>query len=366
MFYSVMKEKMKVYYREKCYFERLFNSLINMFSYSTELPFEFIYNLESYLISDGECAIMKEGNTLEVWHGSRVGALDTYGMGKDLLCITNNGKSVTIKDFANSDKVLYVRNNYTSTPDYEVFRYSNFLADIDKSIKHNVVNCRVSPIIEVEDVNEKKEVENALSNNESGKPTTIITRRKDPLAEDKTGANVLSYTDVQNIDKVQYLTTLHENIERWFYSMYGLATSGSTKMAQQSVDEVNNEENKARILPDVKMEMRAAMCKAITEKWGIDISVQFNDAWKVERNEEREEVEELDSKDSMDSPDSVDGTDLVETEGSAVVGGSLPDLADAVVVEALEEVKEQIDDIEAYMDNTTINKEEKDGEDNEG
>lgn len=340
--YKYKKERYKIMDRIRNHESRFYNSLINMFTYKgpKELPFEFFYNLEKYLIKEGEAAIIMPSEDLSSWyiaHADRIPdkELDDYGEGTGLLVTTDNGESETFLHFRNNKNVVYCRNNYTSEADAEAERYAAFLADIDKSILHNVLNCRVSPLINVTSKTQKKEIDVAIENSDNGKVRTV-SGFVDPLNGGNNIPTVINFNDVQNIDKVQYLTTLRENVERWFFSMYGLSTSGSTKMAQQSVDEVNAAENIARILPDVKLEMRQMFLAELKEKTGIEITVAFNDAWKKERSE-------------LTTPDSTGQmeTELTIQEGEANGaddGSTDPDSSmDPVGNEAIsEEVADQI------------------------
>lgn len=358
MFYNKIIEKLRKGYRHSCYYDRFKNSLINMFAYATDaqVPFEFFYNLESYLIKEGEAGVYMENGVLIATSAERVNGLDPYGKGKDLLCVTKNGKSKTFPNFLENNEVVYVRNNYSSMPDLEVDRYSTFLSEISKSLLHNVINCRVSPIIQASTTAEKAQIERALENNENGKVQTIVGHIN-PLGENEPENKVFSYTDPSNIDKVQYLTNLHENIERWFFSMYGLSTAGSTKMAQQSVDEVNMAENIARILPDVKMEMRRKMCDEIAEKFGITITVEFNDAWKVERADStlNEDTTQLDGEEALTDEDT-DGQEQTVEDSEGQEGA----VVDAVVEEVVEEIVEALED--AVSDEPAEDEEGKEGE----
>ena len=95
------------------------------------------------------------------------------------------------------------------------------------------------------------------------------------------GTKVHNLTDVKEIDKLQYLIKAYEDTLRIFYTKYGLADHGSSKMAQQTVDEVNGDTSSAFTLALNMLYYRRKMIDDVNEMFGTDIVVHFSPAWEL-------------------------------------------------------------------------------------
>ena len=259
-------------------------------AFSEEIDTRFI---ESYLLIFGECAIWRLDGKLIVSVCNRAGSPNVNGLGKDLICITGNGISKTFTDFESRNDVVYIRNNKFATPDLNIEPTASILSELYTSLRHNIINARYTPIVVAHDKIARAGIEQALKSNNGEEIQVVLSDN----IFDTEKEYVLNVTDVNAQDKIQYINHAHDDVLRQFYSIYGLDTCGTSKMAQQSADEINAGCNARMVLPLDRLKERQESAKKIFEIFGISCTVDFSEPWKREfyrtapQIEEREVVE---------------------------------------------------------------------------
>lgn len=310
-FYDSLKEKQKNLFNQTSYEFQLTNMLISMFEYeSGDIPKEY---LEFFLLSEGKCAIFELEGKLVVTSCEFIGNIDEYGIGKDLICTTLNGKQKTFSNWRINEKVVVIYNNDTYTPDMNVGKFSTSFAEIEKSLHHLVINSRYTNMIGARDEREKVVIENALSNNEVGKPNVILSIPS--MFEENEGVKVLQLTDTTQSDKLQYLSKYHEDLRRRLSNIYGMSTSGTEKIAQQSSKEIENGESICFIIPLNMLKQRKKGIEEVNKKFNTDFSVDFSYAWKKEyekwKSEPQEESQENVSRETLEKEESEENLDAL-------------------------------------------------------
>ena len=118
---------------------------------------------------------------------------------------------------------------------------------------------------------------------EKGKPIAIVTKQilKD-LGISTDGLEIEALTTPELADKIQYTARLREDVLRWHYTRYGQVVQGDTKLAQQSVDEVNGTVSSSLIIPLNMLKARRAMIDEINSKFGLEATVELSGAWRAE------------------------------------------------------------------------------------
>lgn len=274
-----MKEKFKQNASYHSHEDILTLQLSSMFEYDCEeLETEFI---ELYLILFGECAIWKLDGKLIVSYCTRAGKPDPNGLGSDLICTTGNGVSKTFQNFKDSDEVVYIKNNKYAVPDTEIDITASMFTEIDTSVRYNVKNSRLQPVILAKNALAKSAIEAAMRENAEGAYKVILTEEQF-LEGEGNSVEVVHFTDVKDQDKIQYLNKAYDDFLRRFYNHYGLDTCGAGKMAQQSVEEINSGCNSRLIIPLERLEERRKGMDACNTKFGVTYSVKFSEPWERE------------------------------------------------------------------------------------
>lgn len=281
-YFTNLKEKFKVEYRACEWESNLLSIIGSMFDY-TGVPESLRPEcIEAYLNMYGECAIWETREGLAVTHCTRAGSPNVNGLGKDLICTTGNGESVTFADFEKSDKVAYIKNTDYATPDYNYLPTADILSDIDKSIKHIIINSRYTPLAVGKDEKTVTAIKSALDSNNNGEAQVVLSNN---ILDGEQNAYVLNITDVTASDKIQYLYKAKDDTLRQFYQLYGMETCGASKMAQQTEAEINKGCNSHMILPNNRLKNRKAGIELVNKLFNTSISVDFSEAWKQEKGE---------------------------------------------------------------------------------
>lgn len=304
MYFSNLKEKRQKAYRIESYDEVFTNTLISMFTYRGESVPEEILEYQSFIdiysMLDGACAIWKltsdrcpnaQGDEMEgKWIITPVdfaGSPDAYGFGADAICAVKSGVVCKFKNWRENPDVAIIFNNSNYSPDMNIGRFSDMLAELEVSMKLNVLFARMYPMPVASSTKIQKAVETAIENMRNGKIATILdddTLSKyvadTTTAAANTGVQTVNLTEVEKSQYIQYLAKFRDDLMRWFYSLYGMNSQGSSKMAQQTVDEVNQDNNASMILPHDMLRMRMkSLENQVNKKFGWDMEVSFSECW---------------------------------------------------------------------------------------
>lgn len=207
--------------------------------------------------------------------------LDPYGEGSEIIAVTRNGFSVTLDRY--SDEVVLAFNNHTELGNPDTYTDALRLAEIDISIDHLIFWTRLFNIFKVADENTKRTIAEAFSNIEAGKPITVVSKKIfEDLGIGTEDVTSEMLTSPEFAEKIQYTARLREDVLRWHYTRYGQVVQGDTKLAQQSVDEVNGTVSSSLIIPLNMLKARRAMIDEINTKFGLEATVELSGAWRAE------------------------------------------------------------------------------------
>ena len=282
--YRELKEKTKIILSDTSYEETICNMLVSMFDYEN-LPFRKVL-IEMLLLTTGNCGLYMDDNELKCGWCTFTGNINSYGFGSDAVIYTFDNKSKSFNSWETSKECVVIFNNPLGTPDYNIEKFAKLLTDVDKSIENAVINTRNTKIYRAHDEKERNAIQNAIDQNQNGKPQAIIS--SNILSEFLDGENKSNYvvdlTDAGQTDKIQYLSNLHNDLLRRLYNIYGMMSQGSDKIAQQTVAEINNGSSAPFIIPTERLNERIMGVNKINANFGLDIKVDFSEVMKNEYN----------------------------------------------------------------------------------
>ena len=311
----------------------LLETHVSMFEYINLPKSVNKYFLELYLQTQG-CVVWLDapdnGGILAI-EGCTTDDLDAYGIGRNVIATTRNGKEYNLE--RDADCVVGY-NNLTMTGCMDIFTDAQTLADIQTSIDFLIFWTRLSPLVRVSDEKLKLKVIDAFKNIQRGIPVTIASKKvlADFGIPDDITIDMLTQPDFA--DKIQYTAKLYDDVLRWHMTRYGHATNGNSKMAQQTVDEVDSTVSQSMILP---LSMLAARKEMIDYE---EMSGEGN----IDGTPDDSAAPAEDSTDNdMDTPDTIDtnvseqaaGSEGDETDSVEEAAGVF---ADAIVEAAAEVV----------------------------
>ena len=228
------------------------------------------------------------------------------GLGSIAICSTLNGEVKEFKDWRNNPDVCVMFNNITKTNDLILEQTANTLSEIDTSIKLQLKHSRLYPIPVVRDAKEKKAFEDVLTKIDSGEQNAVISENilDDVFGKDGRGVYTVDMTRPEMADHIQYLTHAKDDVWRFWWQLYGMNSQGTSKMAQQSVEEVSNNDCASLIIPLERLKQRKLDTEILNKKFGWSVTVDFSEAWRARVEKAEEPIEETE----------VEETEVEETE----------------------------------------------------
>lgn len=382
MYFSLLKEKMQKAYRIESYDDVLTNTLISMFTYRGDNVPEEILEYQSfidiYAMLGGVAAIWKltpdkcpnsQNDAMEgkwvITPADFAGSPDTYGFGRDLICIIKSGCTYKFDNWRENPEVAIIFNNSNYSPDMNIGRFSDMFAELEVSIKLNILFARMYPMPIAASTKIQKAIETAIENMRNGKIATVLN--EDALSQyvmdSSTGAgaagiNTVNLTEVEKSQYIQYLAKFRDDLFRWFYSLYGMNSQGSSKMAQQTTDEVNQDNNASMIIPHDMLRMRQKCLEnQVNKKFGWGMEVSFSECWmsrlanmddefkktdgELEEGSNNEETETSTMEaGTEENTESIDGEN--ETSEGSEGADSTQEIEE--IKEIVEEIKEEVTD----------------------
>lgn len=276
--YAHMSAKHKKFFDGSAHWCNLYLSLVSMFEWSG-LPDTIRPELlESLLISQGTACIGRIGDGLYTGTGDYMG--DVVNFLPQKYQFTNVGIGHFEGALGVDCEVCW--NNSLHAPDAELLRYSAILTEIDVSERVNVLFTRFLRVPAVEDSTEQQQIVDAVKQIMDGKFTSVVKKRKNqnPLADPQTDSDrYLDLTDVDKIDRLQYLNQYRDHIIKRWYQMYGQGMQSTAKLAQQTTDELHGNDAVSMIIPTDRLRHRQDFCDRVNAMFDTSISVKFSDAY---------------------------------------------------------------------------------------
>ena len=295
--YDELKAGMKKRYTGLTYDDFLTNVVTSMIKLKNKekiSPNFDDYFIEEYCSYDGCCAIWNLDGEWVITRCAFSGDRDANGIGRDVICTTENAHTETFEDWRNNPNVVVIFNNNSKSPDFLITRTSNFLTEIDTSLRILIQNTRLSNLFKIRTPKEKKQLEEAILAIKDGAPAIVQldASLSDIIEGDESSVSVENLTDPSLSDKIQYLVKGYDDILRQFYSVYGMKESGGAKLAQQSTEEINDGSNICSIIPLSKLEARNEAIEKLRALTGVpDLEFVFSTAWQREEQKKSDDLE---------------------------------------------------------------------------
>lgn len=311
--YSRMKEKQQKYIKDLNFYDVLIQSILPMIDYKNFPESVNTKFLEKYRITEGAVALFRyEKATDDVMTDDIVCGSVSFGglpypngLGRIAIVRTDNGYVKQFDDWIDNSDVAIIFLNSNYSPDLNVGVFADLLSELITSIKCNILNSRYTNIPVVEDNKQKSAVDNALADIRNGKATSVLlnTGVSKELCEllgndGKKDFPTLNLTNVKDSDKIQYLCKAYDDVFRWFYSLYGMNTAGSSKLAQQTREEIMTDNISSLIIPEDMLNCAKEGIEMFNKKFGTSASADFSTLWK-RREEEKQTNEETQTADEQ-------------------------------------------------------------------
>lgn len=260
------------------------NKLITLFKWKSD-KIEIPYNMELLLRTNGSIGYATK---LKKWViGSWSGIVDDLNRFTMYVCKTLSTTPETYE--LNRDDVIVCGNNYTFTGDMETVEFmASMKEETDISIFYQLVNSRNIPMIAAQNDKIKKEIELAFQKMKAGVPVVVGTSLIDELTP-------LDITDKNAIEKMQYLNSFYDVLEKRNAQIFGIDVPLIDKRAQVNEKELDNFDDVSSLNFLAYYEPRLQFCEEM-KKAGIEIECVRNPIYSDEPTEEEIESEEAQEK----------------------------------------------------------------------
>ena len=262
------------------YFDELFRIDISMFEWVGVTECDPIW-ISKYLFLTGAVGAKRDSDKILIAPDpSRVGELDQYGDGTDMIGVLVNGWP-DISGKIGVDCVIGY-NNSDRSPDLDLIYYPKVLANIDSSLDVQIDLSKAAPIYGVGDEMTKRTLQEVIRKIRDGEPQVILDDQiLQKLSKTQSGPGIYSVhlTDPDIIRNAQYLTELWDVMLRRFCNFRGVDTRKTTKHAQVSTAEATGMDAVSWILPMDMLRARERFCEDANRVLGTNWSVKFAEPW---------------------------------------------------------------------------------------
>lgn len=215
--------------------------------------------------------------------GSPTGMYDKLGDIQSFVCRTLDNTDMQGYTLRNHTEVIMCGN----TPLYRSFDaertyYSNLKNETDISIRSQLLLSRISKAIVAENDNKAKQIRETFKDIEEGKILVLTTSLLEEL-------NVLELTDPDDIEKMQYLSSFYQTIEKREANDFGIDLELIDKRAQVTSNEIKQYDDVTTLEYLIMFECRQRFVEEMKEN-GFDIEIIRNPIFFDEPT--KEDVEE--------------------------------------------------------------------------
>lgn len=247
---------------KETYKARALEKAISLFTWKSD-DIELPLNPEFYLTEMGALGFRLK--TKEWIKGTWTGLLDKRG---DFVEFVGTDLSSTPETYhlKNHDEVVVCGNTplyrpYTVERDY----FAEMKAETDTSIYCQLLLSRLNRAIKVENDQQKKQVERAFQALKKGLPLILVTKMLEEL-------DVIELTDNSDIEKMQYLSTFYQQIDKREANYQGIDLDVMDKRAQVTSTEIKQYDDVTTLDYLVMYEMRLKFVEEM-KKNGINIEI---------------------------------------------------------------------------------------------
>lgn len=343
-----------------CYFLDRLQSMFTWSGLPDTIPQKW---LESYLLVDGQCAVINTDKGLFATNGGMGADPNEYYIPTKYI-VTNPwlpegstaGKQYTID--GNDKNAVLVRNDtYTVGLMPLLVKYCTQMVENDITMSIADIWVRATVALSAADDQTRESAEQWLRDLRKGRLGVIgeapflAGNQNESLRTNPIGTVAGTLTDL-----IEY----HQYLKAGLYNDIGLNSNYNMKREAIMSNETKLNDDALHPLIDTMLACRKEAAEEINKLFGTNISVEFNSAWADNEKENEAVMEQIEAAaDQTDDVETVEATPDEVEETDEAVESTDEVTTDEVIVEAIENAAEVI--AEAIADNDTES-DEKDGE----
>lgn len=238
-------------------------------------------NLEYYLQYYGYCVVAKVNGELYAFDGNLAGEENVY---HELTQYTVTNTALNYSAILNIGKdCVLCKNDRNLLSLYPILcKYGALIVENELSMKCALVNMRMLTTITASDNDSKSSAEIYMQSVENGKNAVI--------ASNAFLDSIKVHNGTVNTNYLTQLLETQQYLKASLYNELGINSNYNMKREYIGASESQLNDDMLRPFCDNMLECRKEFVEAINEMYGIDITVEFNSAWKENKSESEKQI----------------------------------------------------------------------------
>lgn len=307
--------------------------------------------LEHYLLVNGSCVFIKDGEDLIATTGGMGGLPDRYYIPTQYIVANPYVKPETRKTYTIGEDCILIRNDtYSQGLMPLLIRYCSQLVENDVTMNVADILARAMITMSATDSQTKESIEKWLCDLRKGK-ISAIGELPSMVGNQDRSLNITPFQQVASIitDLIEY----HQYLKAGMYNEIGLNANYNMKRESINSNESQLNDDMLHPLIDDMLARRREALEEVNAMFGTNITVDFNSAWETNEVEEELTLEQMESvTEDMTTGEEVAPEDVTieeQTEEEAPTEEVIADaiesaaeiIADAIEGDTPEETDEQ-------------------------
>ena len=324
--------------------------------------------LEHYLMANGSCVFIKDGEDLIVTTGGMGGLPDRYYIPTQYIVSNPYVKEETRKTYTIGQDCVLIRNDtYSQGLIPLLTRYCSQLTENDLTMQTADILSRAMLTITATDTQTKESVEKWLLDLRKGK-LSAIGELPAMVGNQDRSVNITPFQAVASTitDLIEY----HQYLKASLYNELGLNANYNMKRESINSNESQLNDDMLHPLIDDMLARRREALEEVNAMFGTDITVEFNSAWLTNEIEEELTLEQMESVTDSTEETAPDQTEeFIEEDDTPEETAEFEEDTDTTEEETAPEVETIVDAIETAaeviadaIEGDTPEDEEKEGE----
>ena len=332
-----------------------------VFYYLARLQSMFKYNglpdtvpakwLEHYLLANGSCVFILDGDDLIATIGGMGGIPDRYYIPTEYVVSNPYVKAETRRTYTIGEDCVLARNDtYSQGVIPLLSRYISQLVENEVTMNTADILARAMLTISATDTQTKESVEKWLSDLRKGK-LSAIGELPSMVGNQDRSLNVTPFQSVASTltDLIEY----HQYLKAGLFNELGL--NSNYNMKRESINSNESQLNDDMLHPfiDDMLKMRKEFCEQVNDMFGTNISVEFDSAWLDNELEAEATLQAIQTEaEGEQAPSDQDG--FIEEDYQGDTSDVEFDESETQVEETPEEQEETSEDVEQTTPEDTI------------
>ena len=249
--------------------------------------------LEHYLLVNGQCVFIKDGEDLIATTGGMGGLPDRYYIPTQYIVANPYVKPETRKTYTIGEDCVLIRNDtYSQGILPLLIRYDSQLVENDVTMNVADIIARAMLTMSAIDTQTKESIEKWLCDLRKGK-LSAIGELPAMVGNQDRSLNITPFQQVAAIftDLIEY----HQYLKAGKYNELGLNANYNMKRESINSNESQLNDDMLHPLIDDMLARRREALEEVNKMFGTNITVDFNSAWKTNEVEEELTLEQMES-----------------------------------------------------------------------